>query len=70
MVQNKTRNKHTKSDIRHFSLSSCWVQAEKKQYEEYVDAQKKAVEDAVTKEKEFYEKVSSITPTCFWNLSL
>merc|ERR1712205_231432 len=29
------------------------IEAEKKQYEEYVAAQKKAVEDAVAKEKEF-----------------
>merc|ERR1711934_495480 len=32
------------------------IEAERKQYEEYVEAQKKAVEDAVAKEKEFYEK--------------
>merc|ERR1712227_1157660 len=31
-------------------------EAEKKQYEEFFDAQKKAVDDAVAKEKEFYEK--------------
>ena len=37
------------------------MEAEKKQYEEYCEAQKKAVEDAVTKEKEFYEKVHLLT---------
>merc|ERR1711959_150555 len=31
-------------------------EAEKKQYEEFCEAQKKAVDDAVAKEKEFYEK--------------
>merc|ERR1712093_321233 len=32
------------------------MEAEKKQYEEFCEAQKKAVDDAVAKEKEFYEK--------------
>merc|ERR1711943_84356 len=32
------------------------MEAEKKQYEDFVDAQKKAVDEAVAKEKEFYEK--------------
>merc|ERR1712086_886193 len=37
------------------------MEAEKKQYEEYCEAQKKAVDDAVEKEKEFYEKVHLLT---------
>merc|ERR1712070_846779 len=32
------------------------MEAEKKQYEDFVEAQKKAVDEAVAKEKEFYEK--------------
>merc|ERR1711957_338248 len=34
----------------------AFKEAEKKQCEEYCEAQKKAVDDAVEKEKEFYEK--------------
>merc|ERR1712199_147544 len=34
----------------------AFKEAEEKQYEEFCEAQKKAVDDAVAKEKEFYEK--------------